>query len=113
MPADAASELLDPLSHAAQTQPVRPGLRSTPDAVVGFNIAPNPASSTAVLSLNQPLSSDARVTLLNASGQVVQTWQLAAGAYALRLELNNLPKGVYAVSVENETLKSVKKLVIQ
>ncbi len=84
-----------------------------PDAVVGFNIAPNPASSTAVLSLNQPLSSDARVTLLNASGQVVQTWQLAVGAYALRLELNNLPKGVYAVSVENETLKSVKKLVIQ
>jgi hypothetical protein len=84
-----------------------------PNAAFAFELAPNPGSSYAVLSLDQPLSSDARVTLLNAAGQVVTTWQLASGAYALRMDLQNLPKGVYAVSLENERWKGVKKLVVQ
>ncbi len=83
------------------------------DARVAFDLSPNPASASALLSLNQPLSSDARVTVLNVAGQAVTTLQLPAGAYSLRLELNGLPKGVYAVSLESEKLKSIKKLVVQ
>jgi hypothetical protein len=83
------------------------------DARVAFDLSPNPASASALLSLNQPLSSDARVTVLNAAGQVVSTLQLPAGANSLRLELNGLPKGVYAVSLESEKLRSIKKLVVQ
>lgn len=93
-------------------EPFSVGTRE-PNTSLAFELAPNPSSSFAVLSLDQPLSSDARVTLLNAAGQVVTTWQLAAGAYALRLDLQNLPKGVYAVSLENERWKGVKKLVVQ
>jgi len=84
-----------------------------PNGAFSFDLAPNPAGSVAVLSLTQSLSSEARVTLLNLAGQVVGNWQLAAGAYSLRMELGNLPKGVYAVSMENEQLKSVKKLILQ
>lgn len=83
-----------------------------PNAALSFDLAPNPANSVAVLSLSQSLSSEARVTLFNLAGQVVGTWQLTAGAYSLRMELGNLPKGVYAVSLENEQFKSVKKLIL-
>jgi len=66
-----------------------------------------------VLFLSQSLRSEARVTLFNLAGQVVGNWQLAAGANSLRMEMEHLPKGVYAVSLENEQTKSVKKLVLQ
>ena len=84
-----------------------------PDAFISFNLAPNPASATALLRLNQTLTGEARVTLLNVTGQVVQTWQLASGANNLRMDLSQFPKGVYAVALEHEKLKTVKKLVVQ
>jgi subtilisin-like proprotein convertase family protein len=83
-----------------------------PSAAISFDLAPNPANAVAVMSLSQPLQSDARVRLLNAAGQVVQSWQLAAGAYSLRLDVNQLPRGIYAVSLEGDNFKGVKKLVI-
>ncbi|MEZ4926568.1 MAG: cadherin-like domain-containing protein [Saprospiraceae bacterium] len=84
-----------------------------PNAALSFELAPNPANSIAVLSLSSGLSDDAQVKLVNMAGQVVKSWSLAEGAYSLRLELADLPKGVYAVSLETDSLKSVKKLVIQ
>ena len=65
------------------------------------------------LSLNQALSSDAQVSLVNMAGQVVKSWQIGSGTNFLRMELANLPKGVYAVSLYSEKVKSVKKLIIQ
>lgn len=84
-----------------------------PRALLTFDLAPNPTSSSAVLSLREALSGDARVRLLNVAGQVVSSWNLASGTSFLRMELGDLPKGVYAVSLESEKLKSVKKLVLQ
>jgi subtilisin-like proprotein convertase family protein len=83
-----------------------------PNASLAFDLSPNPASNTAVLTLREPLTSDARITLLNAAGQVVTTWNLSTGAYTLRLDLEQLPKGVYAVSLQSDVIKGVKKLVI-
>jgi Cadherin-like/Secretion system C-terminal sorting domain/Proprotein convertase P-domain len=84
-----------------------------PDAQLLFELMPNPATSMAILSLNQALTSDARVTLRNAAGQVVETGLLATGAYTFRMALNHLPKGIYTVSLENAKAITVKKLVVQ
>lgn len=84
----------------------------TPANHFGFDLAPNPASDLAVLTLAEPLESDARVTLFNAAGQMVRSWQLPAGAYSLRLSLQEVPRGVYAVAIENAAMKGVKKLVL-
>jgi hypothetical protein len=59
------------------------------------------------------LTADARVTLVNVAGQVLDAWQMPTGSYTLRMDISRLPKGVYAVSLENEQLKSVKVLVAQ
>jgi subtilisin-like proprotein convertase family protein len=80
---------------------------------INFGLAPNPASESVRLFVGQPLDTDSRVTLLNLAGQQLRTWNFASGAAALQLELGDLPKGVYAVSVENEKGKGVKKVVIQ
>jgi len=100
---------------AKGTYVVQPFAVSThePNASITFDLAPNPTSATTVLFLSQSLRSEARVTLFNLAGQVVGNWQLAAGANSLRMEMEHLPKGVYAVSLENEQTKSVKKLVLQ
>ncbi len=100
---------------AKGTYIVQPFAVSThePQAAVAFELAPNPTNTSTLLTMSQSLSGDARVTLFNLSGQTVGNWQLPAGTNSLRLELGHLPKGVYAVSLENEKMKSVKKLVVQ
>jgi subtilisin-like proprotein convertase family protein len=80
---------------------------------IAFALAPNPASESVRLFVSQPLDSDSRVTLLNLAGQQVHTWNLASGATSLLLNVADLPKGVYLVSVENEKGKGVKKVVVQ
>ncbi|MBL7827911.1 MAG: T9SS type A sorting domain-containing protein [Saprospiraceae bacterium] len=87
------------------------GVKS-PEATLGFELAPNPASDLAVLTIAEPLASDAEVTLYDMTGRALRTWQMPAGAYSMRLDLHELPKGVYAVSIENGRLKGVKKLVV-
>lgn len=86
---------------------VQPGLAAA------FDLAPNPAGSFSVLAFAQPLEMDSRVTLYNAAGQVVRSWQLPAGASSHRMELQEVPKGVYAVALENAQQKGVKKLIVQ
>ncbi len=84
-----------------------------PSAAIDFYLAPNPSTAGTVLYLSHGLRSEARVTLFNLAGQTVGNWQLAAGSNSLRMDLGHLPKGVYAVSLENEKARSVKKLVLQ
>ena len=84
-----------------------------PRVLVDFDLSPNPASSVAVLSLRQPLTADAQVSLVNVAGQVLGTWQMPTGSYTLRMDISQMPKGVYAVSLENEQQKTVKVLVAQ
>ncbi len=84
-----------------------------PGKALSFELAPNPAGSVTVLSLSQSLESEARVTLLNLAGQIVANWQMPAGANSLRMDLGQLPKGVYVVSVVNEQNKGLKKLVLK
>lgn len=84
-----------------------------PKAVLTFDLAPNPAADVAVLSLSLPLRSDARVAVMNTAGQVLATWTMAEGTHTLSLDISQLPKGVYAVSLENAAVKTVKKLVVQ
>jgi subtilisin-like proprotein convertase family protein len=80
---------------------------------IAFALAPNPASESVRLFVSQPLDTDSRVTLLNLSGQQVHNWNLASGASSLLLDVADLPKGIYLVSVENEKGKGVKKVVVQ
>ncbi len=77
-----------------------------------FDLAPNPASESVRLSFNEALSADTRVVLFSSTGQQLRSWVLAGGALSTVLEIGDLPKGVYAVSVENAQGLGVKKIVL-
>ncbi len=90
-------------------------LVGTKDLIGGlsFDLSPNPADDLVRLSLQGGLPSDARVAMYNAAGQCVRSWNLAAGSASLSLQIADLPQGVYAVSIENEAIRGVKKVVIR
>jgi len=90
-------------------------LVGTKDLLSGlvFNLSPNPADDLLRLSLNEPLTSDALITLYNAAGQRVHAWTLASGITSMSLQIADLPTGVYAVSIENEAIRGVKKVVVR
>jgi hypothetical protein len=91
---------------------VKPAVGIQTPGLADFDLAPNPAGSFATLSLAEALGSDSRVSVFNAAGQAVRTWQLTGGVHSLRMDLQGIPQGVYIVALENDTLKLVKKLVI-
>jgi hypothetical protein len=78
-----------------------------------FDLTPNPAASNTLLSFERSLEYDAQVVVYNLAGQALKQWQVGSGQRQLNMDLAGLPKGVYAVSVENERGKGVKRLVVQ
>ncbi|MEZ4967583.1 MAG: cadherin-like domain-containing protein [Saprospiraceae bacterium] len=80
---------------------------------VAFELAPNPAHSFIRLSVAEALGSDSHVTLFNAAGQQLRSWMLPQGATVLTLDIAGLPEGVYAVSVQNDEARGVKKIVVR
>lgn len=80
---------------------------------IDFRVFPNPASSSVWVAFGQALESNARLSLFNMSGQLLQNQQMAIGQEQMQLELNQLPKGVYIVRVETETGAGVRKLVVE
>jgi subtilisin-like proprotein convertase family protein len=84
-----------------------------PHGNLAFDLAPNPASESVSLFVSQPFDSDSRVRLFNVAGQMLHSWTLPSGATMLRLDVAGLPRGVYAVSVENEKSRGVRKVIVQ
>ncbi|GAB4496363.1 MAG: zinc-dependent metalloprotease family protein [Saprospiraceae bacterium] len=80
---------------------------------IAFSLVPNPASESVRLSVTQSLDSDSRVTLFNTAGQQLRFWALPAGATTLQLDVTNLPEGVYAIAIENEKSRGVRKVVVR
>ncbi|MBT2558015.1 T9SS type A sorting domain-containing protein [Hymenobacter sp. ISL-91] len=69
-------------------------------AVAGVRLYPNPAAATATLELPAPTTAAARLTLLNITGQAVQTQLLPASTTRAKLALAGLPAGLYLVRLE-------------
>ncbi len=80
---------------------------------LAFDLSPNPTDNVLRLTLNEALTSDALISMYNTAGQRVRTWSLAAGSSFLTMQIADLPDGVYAVSIENEAVKGVKKVVVR
>ena len=78
-----------------------------------FELSPNPADAILRLTMHEALQSDALVAMYNSTGQRVGTWRLPAGNTFISLQIADLPKGIYAVSIENEVVRGTKKVVIQ
>ena len=73
-----------------------------------FALYPNPAKSFVTLEF-EALKENTLLQILDLNGRRVRTFDLKAGVETLRIDLGDLPKGVYTVMLGNTT----KKLIVE
>ena len=73
-----------------------------------FAIYPNPAKSFVTLEF-ETLQKNALLKILDINGRRVRTLDLKAGIETLRINLGDLPKGIYTIMLGNIT----KKLIVE
>jgi len=104
----AAAPSANGLSIEVNAQPT--GIADQPTPITADALFPNPATSTASLSLSLQAATRVEVRILNLAGQTVatQTQDLPVGSSTLTLDVQALPAGLYLVQVGGSTLKLVK-----
>ena len=73
-----------------------------------FALYPNPAKSFVTLEF-ETLEENTLLQILDINGRRVRTLDLKAGVETLRIDLGDLPKGVYTIMLGNTT----KKLIVE
>ena len=73
-----------------------------------FALYPNPAKSFVTLEF-EALEENTLLQILDLNGRRVRTFDLKAGQETLRIEIGNLPEGVYTIMIGNVT----KKLIVE
>ena len=73
-----------------------------------FALYPNPAKSFVTLEF-ETLKENTLLQILDINGKRVRTFDLKAGVETLRIEIGNLPEGVYTIMLGNTT----KKLIVE
>lgn len=88
--------------------PTRPSLGN-------LKVFPSPASTSAQLELEVLKSGTTDFSLLDLSGKEVQRWseELAPGTYTRRLDVADLPRGIYLLSVRGDGLSREQRLVLE
>jgi hypothetical protein len=84
-----------------------------PDFESITSVYPNPASETLTISFRKPLSSNAAVYILDASGSNVSRSILPQGQLNYSLTVNSLANGMYLLKCVNENGVSYIKFLVQ
>jgi hypothetical protein len=82
---------------------------------ISCELFPNPASGITNLYIMTQTSSQARITITNQFGQVVNemnNYHLSTGRNAISLDLKNYTKGIYFINIVNDGSMVTQKLVI-
>lgn len=98
-------------------QPVTAFTESACVSVVGvneieaasFSLFPNPATTQVSVELKQPVAVKTEVKIVDAAGRTVQTTTLDQGAQKLEIQVKNLEKGWYKVTIGNESQSFIKQ----
>ncbi len=83
-------------------------------ALNSFNLYPNPATNTCVISLNNAHTGNAEMNVTDIAGRTlfVNTLTLEQGIQNIPLSVANLTPGVYFVTINGNGLQQTQKLVI-
>ena len=73
-----------------------------------FVVYPNPARGFAIVEF-EALQEHSLLRIADLGGRVIKTFDLAAGTESVRLDLRDLPSGVYTLIIGNTT----KKLIVE
>ncbi len=78
-----------------------------------FLLYPNPAVSNVNLLLNEAAKADMQVHITNSMGQMVQSTRITKGTQLIKLNIGQLPKGIYTVMVVGNEMPIVQKLLVR
>ena len=81
-----------------------------------FSVSPNPATSNAHLTFNNPDNADVEIHILDLMGQDVMTLvknALPSGSYEFDINTTGLAAGVYIIQLKTGMVSDSKKLIIQ
>ncbi len=78
-----------------------------------FLLYPNPAISSVTIALNEATTTDMQLQVTNQMGQMVKTMRLMKGTQLAKLDISELPEGIYAVILTGGAEIQVKKLIIR
>lgn len=78
-----------------------------------FLLYPNPAISNVNLLLNEVAKADLQVHITNSLGQMVQSTRITKGTQLIKLNIAQLPKGIYTVMVVGNEMPIVQKLLVR
>lgn len=84
--------------------------------MVSISLYPNPTSDYTILDINSDISTEVTISVLDVSGKKVtedNTKAIATGKQQIKLNLQNLPAGVYYVKVATDRGNITKKLLIE
>ncbi|MCB0527893.1 MAG: T9SS type A sorting domain-containing protein [Saprospiraceae bacterium] len=89
------------------------GTHSPGDNALDFSLFPNPASDAVWVVPGQVVDANTRISVFNASGQLIETVVFAAGADRIQLRTPGWARGLYLVRLESEKGTGVKKLILK
>jgi len=87
------------------------GSNEPTDLSDAFKVFPNPSNGLIWIDFGRPLDAEMRVSLLNTSGQLLQSSVLAAGTDRRSLDLSGLPTGMYWIRIDNKTGAGTQRVV--
>jgi subtilisin-like proprotein convertase family protein len=84
---------------------------SSAEAGNEFTLVPNPTNDFVALNFAQTITSDAKISIFNVNGQLMQNTVINAGANRHEMNVAGLAAGVYMVNVQTAMGTVVRKLV--
>lgn len=88
-------------------------LKESADVQDGLTVYPNPVDKEAVVQFAQAATRNQRLVCSDVSGQLLKTWNVPEGAVSMELPLDDLPNGVYFLTLMEHTRPiSTHKIVV-
>ncbi len=91
------------------------GIAKASDTVIGVQVYPNPNKGRFVVSYTVAKPDKVKIILLNGIGQILfeNTQNKASGTHEQRIELNNLPTGVYFLQIHTNGKVLNQKVIVK
>ncbi len=78
-----------------------------------FLLYPNPAISYVNIALMEAAAKDLQLQVTNQMGQIVKSIRVSTGTQLIKIDVSQLPKGIYAVVLIGNDAVQVKKLIVR
>ena len=78
-----------------------------------FLVYPNPAGSNINIVLNDAATENLQLQIINPIGQLVRVIEVLKGTQFIKLDVSELPKGIYVIKLTGRETADVNKLVIR